>query len=144
MTVTSESELLLLTESGDSLVTESYVGPATSSPKRVSSGMVQMRTVTLTTATDEALEVRVQCSIDPTEEPPGFVLTSIGTYPTPSTVFVSGSWVGAYSDTGWTTAITPRFGSDFTITSGDRKWVWARIVAGDDAAVWLVGAVVVY
>lgn len=104
-----------------------------------------LRDVALNAATLESLELDIYCDEDPTATDPQFALTAEGTLAESGTTYSDGSWVGAYGADRWTAARTPTFGTgaDITLTSGTRRWVWAKCVAGGETAVWRVGLIVV-
>jgi hypothetical protein len=106
--------------------------------------------------TVESLEVQVYATSTPVGTAPGFALTAEGTRATTSTTFTSGAWATAYgtvydaqrnsiSDPCWTVAQSPTIGvtGSLTVASGDRKWVWVKVVAGSETAVLLCGTLIV-
>lgn len=102
--------------------------------------------VQLSAATVESLELDVYCSSDPTGTAPEFAVTAFGTYASGSTTFTAGAWASTYGSDGWSTARTPTMGSSgsLAVTSGQRKWLWIKAVAGSETAIWLVGSVRAY
>jgi hypothetical protein len=102
-----------------------------------------MRKVALSAATVESLELDILCNVDPTGDPPEFALTDIGSYATGSTSFVAGAWAATWTAGQWLTARTGTLGSSMPIATGDRKWLWVKVAAGAETAVWLCGTVVV-
>lgn len=100
--------------------------------------------VMLSAATSESLALDVRCTADPTGTPPGWALTPIGTYATPTTVFVDGAWAGVWTPETWLVARTPTLvAGTIPVPAGASRWVWIRVEAGDEVAVWLAGSIVV-
>lgn len=98
-------------------------------------------TETLYEATSESLTVTITSTADPTGDAPEFALSRYKA-PAPGT-FYAGDWDGAWSG-GSATAVTPKIGGaeDLDISSGVKYSLWAKIVAGGETAVWIVGTVI--
>lgn len=104
-------------------------------------------TETLYAATAESLELDIFCTVDPTVDDalPAFALSGPSA-PAPSTAFENGVW----TDAGWDSstkiarAVTPLIGAAGTlpIVSGQKYSLWAKVTAGAETPVWIVGTII--